>query len=480
MNVLVWFKRDLRATDHPALARAAQLGRVLPVHVVEPEFWAQPDASARQWAFTAECLTALREDLASLGAPLVVRAGDAVAVLERLVRSHGITHILSHADAGTPWSRARDRRVAAWARASGIRWEELPQNGLPDLVAEGADPAAIRDALVAQPLAEVPALTPVPGVEPGAIPSARALRLADDPCAHRQAGGRGQGLATLDSFLNIRGASCHRAMTTPATAERASSRLSPFLTAGALSLREVAQAAAARQAERPGGSWSGSLRGFQLRLATRGALVPLPETAAEAEGRARPGPPDPLHDSDAARLAAWAAGETGLPFVDASLRYLRATGWLPCRARALVMAVAAQHLGLDWHAAGLILARRFTDYDPGIHWLQVRQLAGLDGTRTPRIVNPVKQGLTHDPTGAFTRRWLPELAPVPDAFLHAPWRWHGAVGLLGRRYPEPVVDPAAARAPRDTLRRAPETPVARAPLVTRSRPQPAGQLSLDL
>jgi len=91
-----------------------------------------------------------------------------------------------------------------------------------------------------------------------------------------------------------------------------------------------------------------------------------------------------------------------------------------------------------------VLARWFTDYEPGIHWPQVQMQSGTTGINTIRIYNPVKQGLDQDPTGAFTRRWVPELATVPDAFLQEPWKWPGASGLLGRRYPEPVVDVAAA------------------------------------
>lgn len=96
MNVLVWFKRDLRIHDHPALARAAGLGAVLPLYIVEPDYWALPDTSARQWAFTAETLTDLRGQLGAIGAPLVVRVGSAVEVLDRLCRQNGITRILSH------------------------------------------------------------------------------------------------------------------------------------------------------------------------------------------------------------------------------------------------------------------------------------------------------------------------------------------------------------------------------------------------
>ena len=154
--------------------------------------------------------------------------------------------------------------------------------------------------------------------------------------------------------------------------------------------------------------------------------------------------------AESLRLAAWAAGETGLPFLDACMRYLRATGWLNFRMRSMVMAVASYHLWLDWRATGTVLARRFTDYEPGIHWPQVQMQAGVTGINTIRIYNPVKQGLDQDPTGAFTRRWVPELAGVPDAFLQEPWKWSGARAVLGRLYPEPIVDvAAAARAARE-------------------------------
>jgi deoxyribodipyrimidine photo-lyase len=130
MNVLVWFKRDLRVADHPALALAAGMGAVLPVYIVEPDYWALPDTSARQWAFTEDCLTDLRVALAGLGAPLVVRVGDAVEMLGKLCRAHRISRIISHEETGNLWTFARDRRVQAWARQAGIDWVELPQSGV--------------------------------------------------------------------------------------------------------------------------------------------------------------------------------------------------------------------------------------------------------------------------------------------------------------------------------------------------------------
>ena len=448
MNVLLWLKRDLRTHDHPALTRAAGLGRVLPLYIVEPEYWALPDTSARQWEHTAEALTDLRADLARLGAPLILRVGGAVSVLSRLCRQHDITHILSHEETGNLWTYQRDLAVAAWARSQGIRWEEIPQSGVVRRLSSRNGWAGLRDAFTAGAILPEPgAIAGIAGLEPGAIPTARALRLAEDRCPHRQRGGRQQGLLLLDSFLTKRGEGYRGSMSSPVTGERACSRLSPHLALGSLSGREVAQATAARQTERPGGRWSGSLTSFQSRLAWRDHFMQKLEDQPGIEVHCLHRAADSLRprDPDATRLAAWAAGETGLPFVDACMRYLAATGWLNFRMRAMVMSVASYHLWLDWRATGAVLARRFTDYEPGIHWPQVQMQSGTTGINTPRIYNPVKQGLDQDPTGAFTRRWLPELADVPDAFLQSPWRWDGARHLLGRRYPEPIVDVALAQ-----------------------------------
>ena len=127
---LVWFKRDLRTHDHAPLCAAAARGPVLPLYVAEPGYWAQPDASGRQWAATAEALHELRDDLARLGQPLVVRTGDVVGVLEQLHRRYRLAGLWSHEETGNDWTFARDRRVGAWARANGIPWEETPSGGV--------------------------------------------------------------------------------------------------------------------------------------------------------------------------------------------------------------------------------------------------------------------------------------------------------------------------------------------------------------
>jgi deoxyribodipyrimidine photo-lyase len=455
MTTILWFKRDLRVCDHPALVHAAARGgAVLPLYIVEPGYWRLPDTSHRQWAFTAECLADLREALGRLGAPLVVRVGDAVEVLERLGAAHDVTHLVSHEETGNLWTFARDRRVAAWARERGVAWTELPQSGVVRRLRGRDGWAAARDRFVfADPLPAPQALRPVEGIDPGAIPSAVDLGLASDGCTARQRGGLREGERLLSSFLAERGRDYRAAMATPVAGEKACSRLSPHLALGTLSVREAAQATALRQRAVRGtrDGWGGSLRSFQSRLAWRDHFIQKLEDEPRIEVRClhpdyeglRPRVPD------AVRLAAWEAGETGLPFVDACMRYLLATGWLNFRMRSMLMAVASYHLWLDWRATGPVLARLFTDYEPGIHWSQVQMQSGTTGMNTVRIYNPVKQGRDQDSAGVFTRRWVPELAEVPDRFLQEPWLWEGAGRL---RYPPPVIDVAeAARAAREAV-----------------------------
>ena len=115
----------------------------------------------------------------------------------------------------------------------------------------------------------------------------------------------------------------------------------------------------------------------------------------------------------------------------------------------MLMSFASYHLWLPWRDSGLHLARQFVDYEPGIHWSQVQMQSGTTGINTMRVYNPVKQGVDQDPTGAFVRAYVPELAAVPDGFIHEPWLWPGASSM---RYPQPIVDhAAAAKAARDAL-----------------------------
>ncbi|WP_299483573.1 deoxyribodipyrimidine photo-lyase [uncultured Roseibium sp.] len=449
---VVWFKKDLRIQDHAPLKRASLRGPVLPLYVVEPDFWRQPDSSERHYLFLKECLADLQQELAAQGQPLLIRTGEIVDVLEHLSKDVVIAGLWSHEETGNNWTYGRDKKVADWCRLEGIPWTECRQTGVLRRLKNRDGWAAKWDSFMAERPVDPARLKPVHGLEPGNLPDASSIGLAADPCPQRQSGGRAAGLETLQSFLFDRGKPYRAAMATPVRAFTACSRLSPHLTFGTLSLREVAQATWARQKDlkqsdfKGRSTWQGAMRSFSGRLHWHCHFMQKLEDEPRLEFENLHRAYDGLRprESDRSRLAAWQAGETGLPFVDACMRCLAATGWMNFRMRAMLIAVSSYHLWLDWRAPGEHLARLFTDYEPGIHWPQVQMQSGTTGINTIRIYNPVKQGLDQDPDGDFVRRWVPELQQIDTAHIHEPWKAENAGSVLGKIYPFPIVDHVSA------------------------------------
>lgn len=445
---MVWFKRDLRWQDHAPLTEAAARGPVLPLYLVEHELWQQPDAAGRHWDFIRESLLELREALALLGAPLVVRSGEAERLLERLHRRVGDFALWSHQETGNDWTYQRDRRVAAWCRARGIVWTERPQNGVVRRLASRQGWATRWEQFMRQPQVATPAaLPPVAGIDPGVIPELPDLGLTADPCLGRQPGGRAEGERLLHDFLHRRGQRYHLELSSPLSAEQSCSRLSPHLAWGTLSLREVAQATALRLRTLPREEreWKRALAAFNGRLHWHCHFIQKLESEPQLEFRNAHRGYDGLRESEFSpeRFEAWKHGRTGLPLVDACMRALIATGWINFRMRAMLVSFAAYQLWLHWREPGLHLARLYTDYEPGIHWSQMQMQSGTTGINTIRLYNPVKQSQEQDPNGRFLRQWLPELAHVPAPLIHQPW----TLSATERRqyrvgdYPAPIVDP---------------------------------------
>jgi deoxyribodipyrimidine photo-lyase len=455
---LVWFKRDLRVADHPPLTRAAARGPVLPLYVIEPGLWQQPDMAGRHWEFIAESLRELREALAALGQPLVVRHGEVTRVLESLQQHFAIDAVWSHEETGNRWTFRRDQRVRSFLQTRNIAWHELPQNGVVRCLTSRDGWSREWEARMAAPqAAAVKQLPPLAAIEPGDIPSAAALGLAPDPCPARQRGGRRAGLERLTSFLTDRGEAYHARMSSPLTAGEACSRLSPHLAYGTLSIREVVQANRRRRKEvkaQPAathGTWAKALAAFEGRLHWHCHFIQKLESEPRIEFENLHRACDGLREGefDAAKFDAWRRAETGFPLVDACMRALAAGGWINFRMRAMLMSFASYHLWLHWRKPALFLARRFTDYEPGIHYSQCQMQAGTTGINTFRIYNPVKQSQDQDPAGQFIRRWLPALARVEDRWIHTPWamdqdtqRRTGCI--MGHDYPAPIVDHLAA------------------------------------
>ena len=471
--VCVWLKRDLRVADHPALAEAcarARGGAVFAVFLYEPEVFAQPEWDPSHTEFQRECLVDLESTLGALGIRLVTRRGEAVAMLERLRLETGFRLLVGHEETGTGVTYARDRRVRRWARENGVEFLELPQTGVVRRLASRNGWNRLWETRMEAPPAAPPRSAGHGGrqaiarLETADLMGCRDLGQAPDR-KDRQCGGERAAAAVLDDFLARRGRHYSGGISSPLSAPTSCSRLSPYLAFGAISMRTVWQASEARRHEVRAAlavatepraraelrAWQRSLKAVQSRLHWHCHFMQKleDEPAIEVHNMLRAA--DGLRETEvsAERLAAWQEGHTGYPLVDACLRSLMATGWLTFRMRALVVSFASYSLWLHWRPTGLFLARHFLDFEPGIHWSQLQMQSGTTGINTLRIYNPTKQAVEQDPQGVFIRRWVPELAGVPSAYVHMPWTMPADVQraagcTIGRDYPLPFVDHAAA------------------------------------
>ena len=480
---VVWLKRDLRVHDHAALCAAAAAGTVVVLYVFEPPLLAAETSDRRQWDFVRASLAELDGALRARGAWLTVRVGDVVPILAQLdddLRGlGGIAHAHSHQETGDAWTFARDRAVGAFLRERGIAWTEHVQDGVVRRLPSRDGWSRRWEERMSAPLLPAPAaLRAVPQalVPQGQLPDLDALGLPSLGPYEAQPAGESAGRATLQTFLRERGEPYQKAMSSPLFGWDACSRLSPHFAYGTVSLRQAHHALLARQDEvramKPAarGGWLKSLRSFAGRLRWHCHFMQKLEDEPAIEFHNMNRAFDGLRegDFDAARFAAWAAGRTGYPMVDACMRCLRATGWLNFRMRAMLVSFAAYHLWLHWRPVGVHLARCFVDYEPGIHWSQAQMQSGVTGINTVRIYSPQKQLRDQDPEGVFVRRWVPELARVPLGKLAEPHTMsddeQAAAGCrIGVDYPAPVVDAAAAvAAAKQRIYGARRTPDARA------------------
>lgn len=439
----MWFKKDLRVRDHAPLHEAARRGPVLPVFIYEPEQLTHEEFAGHHLAYLNGCLRELDLRLRALGTPLVIRRGEAVAVLDELREAHDVAAVWAHEETGNGVSYDRDMRVHAWARARGLPLMEIPQNGVIRRMTNRDGWAATWEERMTAPVTPTPDALTGTGAEPGRVLDHAELGVpANDKTI--PPGGQAEAHAILASFLGWRGVNYMREMSSPVTAEESCSRLSGPLAFGTISIREVLQATRQRIAQVRGDPaadprWVRSLRSYESRLHWHCHFMQRLESEPQMEfrtlNRALVGLREGSWNEE--HFDRWCAGHTGYPMIDACVRMLRETGWLNFRMRALLVSFATQHLWLHWRRPGVFLARQWLDNEPGIHWSQMQMQSSTVGINRVRIYSPTRQAREQDAGGAFIRRWLPELADVPGDFMHTPWEWAGASRL---NYPPPIVN----------------------------------------
>lgn len=441
MTSVLWFRRDLRLGDHPALCAAAADGEVVGLFVIDPTLWDGAGPVRRAWV--AASVRALSD---AMDGALVVRVGDPAEVVPQVAEQSGskVVHVTAE---HTPYGRRRDARVAAALAEIGVV-------GQPDGTPYAVPPGEVRT----QSGTPYQVFTPFSRGwrehgwdDPLPTPEVTWRRMRNDADATERLAaavkgfelpeaGEAAALRRWKEFVADDLDDYDTARDLPA--DDRTSRLSPYLKVGAVHPRQLLADLGSRDSRSAPSSTNG-LHRYATELAWRDFYADVlwhrPASAWTDLRRLGISYDDPTAD-----IEAWRQGRTGYPLVDAGMRQLAAEGWMHNRVRM----ITASFLTKDLHAWWPVGAQHFLDQliDGDVasnnHGWQWCAGTGTDASPYFRVFNPVTQGKKFDPTGDYVRRWVPELAHLPGNAVHEPWKHE-----LGYEadYPQRIVDHDAER-----------------------------------
>lgn len=451
-RVIHWFRRDLRVTDNTALDEAARRAQqVIPVFILEDAFRTGPDVGAARLAFLLQSLESLRKNLAELGHTLIVRRGKSEEMLPKLCKETGSQAVFAN-KRYEPYAQARDARVFNALNAAGFGFELfkdavvseeleiLTQAGRPFTVFTPYSKAWKAKAAIPAPRAKLKGTFNIEhstsNIQSESLPGdsgelGHALKQSVTAAGERAA------MEQLRKFMA--GPVFEYAANRNFPAVDGTSQLSPHLRCGTIGIRTILAALAkAREKATPAQKPSCDVflneliwREFYLQVlhnfphVTKGAFRPEYDALQWSDNRDH--------------FQAWCEGMTGYPIVDAAMRCLNATGNMHNRLRMIVAMFLTKDLLINWQWGERYFMKQLVDGDMAANnggW-QWSAGTGTDAAPYFRIFNPVTQGEKFDPTGEFVRRWIPELAGLPDDIIHQPW--DSPLALIGTGYPARIV-----------------------------------------
>ncbi|AYF73863.1 deoxyribodipyrimidine photo-lyase [Nocardia yunnanensis] len=433
---IVLFTRDLRVHDNPALdAACREADAVVPLFVFDDELLARVAEAPNRIRFLLAALTELDGELRARGGRLVVRRGQVAEEVARLAAEVHAREV-HLAEEVTGYGLRRDARIRERLARIGCAVHTHP-GSLTAVAASALRPDTGRDHYAVfgpyfRRWLDTPMRKPLPAPDAIVVPSVAHESIPDpDTLASGEGspdlavGGETTGRKLLEHWLSGPVRSYADLKDLPAA--DATSGLSPYLHFGCVSAAEVAFRT---DASDPGG------HAFIRQVAWRDFYHQVLAADPGVAVRDYRTPWEPWR-SDPQAVAAWCAGRTGYPMVDAGMRQLLAQGIMPGRARLIAASFLVKTLRVDWRVGARHFERWLVDADVANNRMNWQWMAGTGtDTRSSRVLNPLRQADRFDPDGDYARRWLPELAALPGAEIHRPWR----AGVFGSDYPPPIVE----------------------------------------
>lgn len=455
-KAVVWLKKDLRLTDHrPFFEASKHFQQIIALYIYEPEWFQSYEFDESHLIFLNQSLLDLQKQLAPFNIQLVTRFGSAVDVFQKLRHEFNYSMILAHQETGVAWTFARDIQLIQYCKTQAISFKEYYQFAVVRRLKNRNDWNHWRTKIIERKIIPLPRAQ----AQLTHLPTEGLLTLKDiiqkthfslqpTTVLQVQKGGAVEAHRVLKSFLNTRAENYLKHISDPWYAQESSSRLSPYITFGNISISEIHHAL--RQKEQQfqlSPFFKKSLWAFENRLWWHCHFIQKLESEFEIEFENVNRAFDGLRESEFRNdyFEAWKNGETGYPLIDATMRCLKQTGWINFRMRAMLVSFASYQLWLHWKKPAEYLAKYFLDFEPGIHFSQFQMQSGVTGINAIRIYNPIKQA--HDQKGSaqFIKKFVPELLHLSDEGVFEPEALPPLLLLdsglkLGETYPKPIVE----------------------------------------